>query len=449
MSSCGSQFAKFIENISLGDRQIERIESAAGALDTYLRQEYELESPEDVFVQGSYANHTAIRPSSDGEYDVDIVAVCAGQDESANDAVDTLFDTLAANGRYKDKLVRKNPCVRIEYADDEIGQFHVDVVPVRAGLAGDAPLEAPRRDKGWHGTAPREFTQWCLDQGGLFERTVKALKHWRNEQQDRAAIKSIVLQVLVQDHMPIDVDDDAERLTLTLESLSMTMANLHDVPFIANPVLPSEDLAARWSSANMQDFISHLNDAAKLAREALDEVDDVASAQQWRELFGGDAFPLPTALVHVEVADTTHAQHPAQEGWVEAYDPSYHLELHATEQRGKRGKAQRYGSGGPLLFPGKKIRFNARGTRPAGSEIWWRVTNTGAHARSVEGLRGDFFKAKGVNNRPSSDEAVNWEDTSYTGAHLVEAFLVIGNRVVAKTEAFRVNIYNKRHRWAP
>jgi len=230
MSSLPNQFVTFIENISLGERQVERIQSAATALADYLRSAMELEAEDDVFLQGSYANGTAIKPPEGGEYDVDVVVVSATHSDSADDALDDLEDILEDHGRYRDRIQRKKPCVRLKYADDEIGGFHVDVVPVRPSSDNDAPLDAPRRDEGWHGTAPQEFTQWCKDLGPEFERTVKALKHWRNRQQDRAAIKSILLQVLVSTHMPTGIQDDAERLTLTLKGLAEALGGLEEVP---------------------------------------------------------------------------------------------------------------------------------------------------------------------------------------------------------------------------
>jgi len=291
MSSLPNQFVTFIENISLGERQVERIQSAATALADYLRSAMELEAEDDVFLQGSYANGTAIKPPEGGEYDVDVVVVSATHSDSADDALDDLEDILEDHGRYRDRIQRKKPCVRLKYADDEIGGFHVDVVPVRPSSDNDAPLDAPRRDEGWHGTAPQEFTQWCKDLGPEFERTVKALKHWRNRQQDRAAIKSILLQVLVSTHMPTGIQDDAERLTLTLKGLAEALGGLEEVPEVANPVLTSENLAKRWTTSAMTDFVKHVNGAATAARKALDEGDEVESAELWQALLGEEGRP--------------------------------------------------------------------------------------------------------------------------------------------------------------
>ena len=54
MSSLPNQFVTFIENISLGERQVERIQSAATALADYLRSAMELEAED-----GSYSGGVA------------------------------------------------------------------------------------------------------------------------------------------------------------------------------------------------------------------------------------------------------------------------------------------------------------------------------------------------------------------------------------------------------
>ena len=72
-----ANFAKFLQNISLGDPQVPRMNSAARTVSDFLTRSYGLQSGE-VFLQGSYPNGTAIEPVAGGEYDVDLVVVCCG-----------------------------------------------------------------------------------------------------------------------------------------------------------------------------------------------------------------------------------------------------------------------------------------------------------------------------------------------------------------------------------
>lgn len=290
-------FQKFYERIELGETQTNRINSASVRLHDYLRDYYGLRSDE-VFLQGSYPNGTAVKPDPEddkGEYDVDLVSISASPSATPDEALQDLEDALAEDPDYKERIEkddRKKPCVRLRYADDEIGGFHVDVTPARPH-SGDAPLEIPRRSVGWQPTAPREYTQWCRDQGDYFARLVQMLKRWRDHHQDaRQAVKSIVLQVLVASNRVHDTDD-ARAVTGTLRAIATALAaSPSSAPELPNPVLPSENLAARWSDADYRAFRSVVEKAAALAEEALAEPDMNASRTLWRELLGTD-FPPP------------------------------------------------------------------------------------------------------------------------------------------------------------
>ncbi|WP_080729212.1 nucleotide-binding domain-containing protein [Rhodococcoides fascians] len=446
-------FDEFLSRISLGQKQVDRIESAWLTLKGYLIDEYDL-SEADIFVQGSYANGTAVRPVEGGEYDVDIICICAPRSVTAKDAIDDLYASLESHGRYKGKLTSKQPCVRIQYADDEIGSFHVDVVPVRPSDDDVAPLDAPRKSTGWHPTAPSEYTSWCQTQGPLFRQTVQMLKRWRDEHQKvRGAVKSIVLQVLVSQSMPVASGSTGERIARTLENMNNALAGLCWPPEVSNPVLKKENLAERWPQQAFENFQSELREATELAQAALDADDDVEAAENWRNLFG-DAFPAieknqAKGIYSVALADTSHALTPGAKNWTVALDPRYSINIRAWEQLGKNGRRIPYESDTRLLFPNKWINFKANIVAPTECSVWWQVTNTGKHARDRSGLRGEFFKAKarGSAGKPSKDEADNWEATSYTGTHVVQAFLLVGTRVVAQSDRFFVNIFNKAQFW--
>jgi hypothetical protein len=186
--------------------------------------------------------------------------------------------------------VPKRPCVRLDYAADEEGRFHVDVVPARPKAGA---LEIPFRGNAWHQTNPVGYTQWCLSQGQRFHRTVRMLKRWRDENQDeRRGVKSIVLQVLISEQLANG--SDAESITGTLENLHEYLEG-HEgsPPVVSNPSLETEDLADRWPDEHYQAFRREIKQAAELARQALDEPDQAKSHELWQKLLGSD-FPGPT-----------------------------------------------------------------------------------------------------------------------------------------------------------
>lgn len=289
-------FQTFYEKIELGEPQTRRINSATSRLAEYLQGYYSL-SAGDIFLQGSYPNGTAVKPDPDdpeGEYDVDLVSISASPTDTHDEALQNLEDALAEDADFKDRIEKEHPqapCVRLRYADDEIGGFHVDVTPARPVLG--APLEIPRRRVGWQLTAPREYTQWCRDQGDDFARLVQMLKRWRDCTQDaHRAVKSIVLQVLIANNRVHD-QDDARAVAGTLRAISDTLASSpNTAPELLNPVLQSENLTARWTDTDYRNFRTVVGKAADLAERALNEPGLNESRTLWRELFGAD-FPAP------------------------------------------------------------------------------------------------------------------------------------------------------------
>lgn len=441
------QFDAFHDAITLEKSQNDRIDSAFGSLRTFLCEQYDVDQ-EAVFVQGSCANGTAVVPADPeaGEYDVDAVLVLPDRNVSSNEALDNLRAALESSNRYRSRITLKKPCIRLQYADDEIGGFHVDVVPVRtASSSSDAPLEAPRRDEGWHETAPAEYTTWCLNQGELFQRTVKMLKRWRDENQDvRGAIKSIVLQVLVSRCMSPD-ESDALRIATTFTELQQFL-QAPQPPEIPNPVLASENLSARWTQAAFDSFRQEVAKAEAAARRAIDADDEYEAAAEWASIFG-DKFPLPTgASAGIVLADASHAKPISDKGWRQDLNPDASISITATVKAEDRRRTviRDLRNNGTLVSAGWKLRFNANVLGGNGASVWWQVVNTGGHARSSNGLRGQFFKALTLEKQLSDDESVNWEGAQFTGSHWIEAFLVQGGTVIARSEPFIVNIRNPR-----
>ncbi len=444
-----AHFDRFVENVSLGEPQVGRMNSAAASIRDFLIDAYGLQRGA-VFIQGSYANGTSVEPIEGGEYDVDIVSISVDTTTTADAALTQLERVFKADGRFAARVKLKNPCVRLEYADDNIGKFHVDVVPVRRSSSADASLDAPRRGDGWHPTAPQEYTAWCRQQGAPFARTVKAMKRWRDEQQTvRSAIKSIVLQVLISKYMPV-VGGDAFRLSEAFRLMHLDLSGMSRPPIVSNPVLPSENLADRWSAESFQNFVRELKEAVEWSEAATHASDLVEAVEAWRELLGDDFPEMPPTNLGVRLADYSHAQSPAGMGWIEQHDARYGVSITATQQRGKRGQNQSgYRSNGPLIFAGHKLRFAAEVTAPNHVDVWWQVANTVGHARGQSGLRGDIFRAKRLDGKPSPNQAENWESTSYTGSHLIRAMLVRAGVVVAVSDWFQVNIYAKGRPFQP
>lgn len=446
MQDLATYFDRFVSNISLGEPQISRMESAAGGIMTFLRTSYDL-TEKQVFMQGSYPNGTAVEPVEGGEYDVDIVAYCVDGDTSPTAALNDLQRRFESNGNYASRVVPKTPCVRLDYAQDNVGKFHVDVVPVRQNTDSGsvAPFDAPRRGGDWNETAPREYTNWCAVQGAHFARTVKIMKRWRDEQQTvRSGIKSIVLQVLVSQCMPVHIEDDQERLVETFNRLYGKLSTLSEPPTVINPVLPTEDLARRWTQGSFESFVRELKEAVEISGRAASAADKLQAIDAWRELLGEDFPAMADTELGLQVSDYSHAQSFAEKGWRMALNARYQVRVSAGIRRGRYGQVRTIPEG-QLLLPGSKLRFTAHLTTPNHVQVWWQVANTGGHARDANGLRGEIFRAKSPDGKEWDQQTVNWESTKYTGVHLLRAILVRDSAVVAMSEWRQVKIFSRNH----
>jgi hypothetical protein len=288
-------FQEFHEKIALTALSEERVNRAWGRLHDHLTAAYGL--PDSyVFIQGSYANDTAVRPAdSDGEYDLDIVCLCASLGADAQATIRGLTEVLERDGDLRSRIEPNEsgrPCVRLRYADDPQGfGFHVDIVPAR-GEDPTGVIEVPMRGlEDWRASAPYPYTAWCLEQPEGFRRVVRFLKRWRDVHGD-GSIASITLQVLAAENFPALAASDAEALVSTLTSMRDSLAGSPDSPpFIANPVLPSENLGDRWKAEDYGRFRGELDEAVGLAVAALAAAEVGQSHELWRGLLG-EEFPV-------------------------------------------------------------------------------------------------------------------------------------------------------------
>lgn len=285
-----NSFQEFFEKIALGALPEGRITSAWTRLHAHLTQAYAIPA-DQVFLQGSYANDTAVKPARPIDtYDIDVVAVCASPEDTADQALQRLEEKLAADGDYQHRIQRKKPCVRLLYAPDPSGGFHIDIVPARPALS--APLEIPRRADHWKDNDPVGYRRWCVSQGAQFVRTVRMLKRWRDVHQgQRRGVKSVVLQVLVANAMH-PTARDASSVTQVFRAIADRLTPYAEsAPAVRHPLL-NEDLAESWPPNEYRAFRGHVLKAAQEAEGASADDDESASHERWRRVFGGDFPPF-------------------------------------------------------------------------------------------------------------------------------------------------------------
>ena len=251
----------------------------------------------DTLLIGSYGRKVSIRRIKD----VDVFSMLE-KDTDDLDPADLLSHFRSVlEDEYGDRVTPQDRSVKVDFP---LYNLAVDAVPAR-------PLEdhweIPDRDGGWEQTNPLELgriTSELNDQHelaghGIYVPTVKLVR-----QVPRAALidkpSGLYFEILTlhafQDN-ELEADSQAEYLTLALEGTEAVMldALINGLP---DPTLDGEIIDTSATDEQLQAAYAKLASAASDAREALNELDDCASAKMWRDLLGKDpegefVFPMP------------------------------------------------------------------------------------------------------------------------------------------------------------
>jgi len=181
MSTLLQSIDKFIENITVTDRQEDNIDASFNNLKTNLMKDDSNLSVKEVFLNGSYERDTIIRPLSD----IDLFAVIDETDYTENgldpnpQSVLTKFKNyLNGLSEYKDKVKQDRPCVTVVLSDKNF-----DVLP---SLRKSGALYIPNSDlNGWIFTDPKTHTDSLnrvnRNRNYKVKSIVKAVKQWKRE----------------------------------------------------------------------------------------------------------------------------------------------------------------------------------------------------------------------------------------------------------------------------
>lgn len=181
MSTLLQSIDKFVENITVTDRQEDNIDASFNNLKTNLMKDDSNLSVKEVFLNGSYERDTIIRPLDD----IDLFAVIDkddyaenGQDPNPQSVLTKFKNYLNSLNDYKDKVKQDRPCVTVVLSDK-----HFDVLP---SLRKSGALYIPNTDlTGWTFTDPKTHTNNLnrVNQSRNYKvkSIVKAVKQWKRE----------------------------------------------------------------------------------------------------------------------------------------------------------------------------------------------------------------------------------------------------------------------------
>lgn len=180
-------------SLELDETRKQRMESAYNAIYDILEKDEIFFSKVDflVYPQGSKAIGTTVKPRGKEEFDLDITVEIRDPyyNYSSSEIYNHLIRVLSNNDIYKEKLVPKNRCARINY----VGDFHMDILPGCIVVSGDSKIMVPDRElSSWTSSNPKGYVNWFTQKAETVVisnlnkafRTFSALNEAKAEQED-------------------------------------------------------------------------------------------------------------------------------------------------------------------------------------------------------------------------------------------------------------------------
>jgi len=148
-------------SLELDETRKQRMDSAYNAAYDILKKDEVFFSKVDflVYTQGSKAIGTTVKPRGKEEFDLDITVEIRDPyyNYTSSEIYNHLIRVLSSSDVYKEKLVKKNRCARINY----VGDFHMDILPGCIVINGDSRIMVPDRElSSWSSSNPKGYSNW-------------------------------------------------------------------------------------------------------------------------------------------------------------------------------------------------------------------------------------------------------------------------------------------------
>lgn len=381
--------------------------------------------------QGSWAHRTIIRPLNNHEFDADVLVRLEEVPEwTQQQYLREVRAALRASTTYKEKVRKKNRCVRVLYAND----CHVDVVPY-IHLADGRQVIVNYAEAKFEDTNPAGYTAWMKERDtlahGNLRKVIRLLKYLRDYKQT-FSVPSVILTLLVAERVSAwDADarygDVPTALMHMLADLDAWLQVHQTMPVLEDPSCPGTYFNHRWDQGKYENFRERISQYSAWVTEAYREADKQKSITAWQRVFG-TSFKAPTTTTLVASAPVVLAEaipRAPEEQYIDelfvAVRTGYSVRIDAVVRKKNGFRA------GPLrLFRSigkqRSLTFTARTDVPGPFDVYWKVRNTGPEAAG--NLRGGLIPDDGTMSRT--------ETTLYRGRHYVEVYVVKNGLVVAR-----------------
>ena len=334
-------FTEFLKNIRPTENQKDDCKMGHHTLRNRLHaDEYLKPILVSTFLQGSYRRATAVRPKGEAKLDVDIIAVTRLDRFDYPDpdkAMDKFVPFLKKHyeGKYQrqgrsfgielsyvnlDLVITSAPseaeinvyeskAVRTDLTLEDVNNlllmkseiptaeriYHTAFLEsIRGEEWKTEPLWIPNRDVGdWDKTHPLEQIKWTwqknADCNTHYVNVVKGIKWWQRIKYQDDRPKGYPLEHLIGVCCPDAITSVAKGVTETLEAIIDNYgayARNKQSPYLPDHGVPEHNVFGRVDGEEFAKFYEHVEEAAEIAREALNSDDKEESIEKWQELFG-------------------------------------------------------------------------------------------------------------------------------------------------------------------
>jgi hypothetical protein len=245
--------------------------------------------------QGSWTHRTIIKPLPGDEFDADILLHLTQVREWSQDPrtyINQVYQACRRSAIYRDKVEKKNRCVRIHYAND----CHVDVVPyLIRGPFENQKVIVNHGAGAFERTDPEAFTSWMRRQDRRADNnlrtTIRLMKYLR-DRQDAFSVPSVILTTLIGNRVSVaraffdgykDLPTTFMRLICSLDSY---LQQHEKMPRITDPGRQETTFNHRWDQRRYTHFRDEINTLATKVSAAYAEDDLARSVLLWQKVFG-------------------------------------------------------------------------------------------------------------------------------------------------------------------
>jgi hypothetical protein len=375
---------------------------------------------------GSYGRWTAIK----GVSDLDMLYIMpkskwddykdGKQSKLLSDARDAIKDRYPKTKVKVDQLI-----VKVSYTD-----FDVEVQPVFDNDDGSYSFPYTYDGGSWKKTKPREeitaMKEFDKQKNRNFRRLCKMARAWKNKH--GVVMGGLLIDTLAYNFFKSISDYDNKSYASYDELCRDFFAYLMGQP-------DQDHYKALGSNQNVnvkKKFKSKAKKTYNLCIKAIEAGTENKAYGRWKKVFGKNFPAAQEAATEALVVKAARTWRNTEKFVEDSYSLSigYQLEIDCDVYRADntRNSLRQLLVNGHGISSNKKLIFKIKSCDVSEPyEVRWKVLNQGAEARNRDCIRGDIMDSNLSNNRRK-------ETANFKGNHLVECYVLLGNRVVARDE---------------